>query len=101
MNQDFTDVCPLLDRPPGGGQNYLQPVQVNRNIELVTRNLPPEVNKINKYATLDCCCMTLILQISGFMYACYVNGMRLSATYNNESSLTCAVSTGEVSDEDS
>ena len=58
MNQDFTDVCPLLDRPPGGGENYLQPVQVNRNIELVTRNLPPEVNKINKYATLDYCCTT-------------------------------------------
>ena len=61
MNQNFTDVCPLLDRPPGGGQNYLQPVQVARNIELVTRNLPPEVNKItkiNKYATLDYCFMT-------------------------------------------
>ena len=61
MNQDYIDVCPLLDRPPGGGENYLQPVQVNRNIELVTRNLPPEVNKItkiNKYATLDYCFTT-------------------------------------------
>ena len=41
-NEDFTDVCPLLDRPPGR-EYYLQPVQVNRNIELVTRNLPAEV----------------------------------------------------------
>ena len=51
-NQDYTDVCPLLDRPPGR-ENYLQPVNrnneletrqpVNRNIELVTRNLPAEV----------------------------------------------------------
>ena len=45
MGQDYTDVCPLLDRPPGGGENYLQPVQVNRSIELVTRNLPPEVKE--------------------------------------------------------
>ena len=45
MNQNFTDVCPLLDRPPGGGNNYLQPVQVDRDIELVTRNLPPEVKE--------------------------------------------------------
>ena len=46
MNQDFTDVCPLLDRPPGGGENYLQSVQVARNIDLVTRNLPPEVEEV-------------------------------------------------------
>ena len=53
MNQDYTDVCPLLDRPPGGGQNYLQPVQVNRDIELVTRNLPPEVEEISTLLCLD------------------------------------------------
>ena len=47
MSQDYTDVCPLFDRPPGGGENYLRPVQVNRNIELVTRNLPPEVKEIS------------------------------------------------------
>lgn len=46
MNEDYTDVCPLLDRPPGGGQSYLQPVEVNRNIELVTKNLPAEVKEI-------------------------------------------------------
>ena len=45
MNQDYTDVCPLLDCP-FGGQNYLQPVQVNRNIELVTRNLPAVVQEL-------------------------------------------------------
>ena len=53
VGQDFTDVCPLLDRPPGGGDNYLQPVQVDRNIELVTRNLPPEVKK-ERISTLLC-----------------------------------------------
>ena len=47
-SQDFTNVCPLLDRPPGGGENYLQPVQVARNIELVTRNLSPKVIEILK-----------------------------------------------------
>ena len=49
MSQDFTDVCPLLDRPPGGGENYLQPVHVARNIELVTRNLPPEVKEVHYF----------------------------------------------------
>ena len=53
VGQDFTDVCPLLDRPPGGGENYLQPVQVARNIELVTRNLPPEVNKYRLYHKVE------------------------------------------------
>ena len=52
MNQDYTDVCPLLDHPTGGRENYLQPVQVDRDIELVTRNLPPEVYKRNNYAAL-------------------------------------------------
>ena len=55
MNQDYTDVCPLLDRPTGGRENYLQPVQVNRNIELVTRNLPPEVKEITMLLCLDYC----------------------------------------------
>ena len=42
MSQTFADVCPLLDQP-SPGVNYTQPVLVDRNIELVTRNLPPEV----------------------------------------------------------
>ena len=98
MNQNYTDVCPLLDHPPGGGENYLQPVQVARNIELVTRNLPPEV-KERSTCTLFWNTV-FFLQISNFSYACYVNGIRLSAAYNNESSLTCAVNEGQVSDED-
>ena len=48
MQQDYTDVCPLLDQP-SPGQNYTQPVAVNRNIELVTRNLPPEVSCCYQY----------------------------------------------------
>ena len=52
MNQYFTDVCPLLDRPTGG-QNYLQPVQANKNIELVTRNLPAAVLLGHKYMLLN------------------------------------------------
>ena len=42
MSQTYVDVCPLLDQP-SPRENYTQPVQVNRNIELVTRNLPFEV----------------------------------------------------------
>ena len=53
MSQDSTAVCPLLDRPPGGGESYLQPVQVNRNIELVTRNLPAEVEDRSTLLCLD------------------------------------------------
>ena len=101
MGQDFTDVCPLLDRPSGGGENYLQPVQVTRNIELVTRNLPPEVKGINMLLIYKFFFkFFFFLQISGFSYECYVNRIRLSAAYNSESSLTCAVNTGQVSDED-
>lgn len=44
-NRNYADVCPLLDIPHFG-QSYLQPVQVSRNIELVTRNLPPEVGSL-------------------------------------------------------
>ena len=51
MGQNYTDVCPLLDRPPGDGDNYLQPVQVARDIELATRNLPPEVKEISTAAS--------------------------------------------------
>ena len=40
MGQTFTDVCPLLDQP-SPGENYQQPVLINQDIELVTRNLPP------------------------------------------------------------
>ena len=65
MNQDFTDVCPLLDRPPGGGENYLQPVQVARNIELVTRNFLPEVKEIGTctlfWITINFFCRFLVL----------------------------------------
>ena len=42
MSETFADVCPLLDQP-SLGVNYTQPVLINTNIELVTRNLPPEV----------------------------------------------------------
>ena len=42
MGQTFADVCPLLDQP-SPGMNYQQPVLINQDIELVTRNLPPEV----------------------------------------------------------
>ena len=42
MGETFIDVCPLLDQP-SPGENYRQPVQINQNIELVTRNLPPAV----------------------------------------------------------
>ena len=52
MNQDYTDVCPLLDHPPGDGGNYLQPVQVARNIELVRGLVQSPCGKISVIMTL-------------------------------------------------
>ena len=45
-NQHYTDVCPLLDLPSSGGSSYVHPVHTDRDIELVTRNLRPEVSKL-------------------------------------------------------
>ena len=42
IGQNYSDVCPFLDEP-SPGEDYLHPVQANRNINLVTRNLPREV----------------------------------------------------------
>jgi hypothetical protein len=55
MDETFADVCPLLDQP-SPGENYQQPVLVNQDIELVTRNLPPEV-------ALAVICMTLSVNV--------------------------------------
>ena len=43
-NQHYTEVCPLLVQPSPGA-SYLHPVQTNRDIQLVTRNLHPEVRE--------------------------------------------------------
>ena len=48
-NQLYTEVCPLLVQPSSGG-SYLHPVWTNRDIELVTRNLHPEVRELLMYA---------------------------------------------------
>ena len=43
-NQRYTEVCPLLVQPSPGA-SYLHPVQTNRDIQLVTRNLHSEVRE--------------------------------------------------------
>ena len=58
MGETFIDVCPLLDQP-SPGMNYQQPVQVNQDIELVTRNLPPEVGLL--YCTTEYKCNYIII----------------------------------------
>ena len=40
--ESFEDVCPLVDLLPTG--NYTQPVNEERDIQLVTRNLPAPVS---------------------------------------------------------
>ena len=39
----------------------------------------------------------LFCQTSGFQYSCVVNGVSLSARYENKSSILCLVDPGDVS----
>ncbi|XP_064398654.1 hepatocyte growth factor receptor-like isoform X2 [Halichondria panicea] len=71
---DFTAECPLLDTPPSGG--YTQPVRVAQDLRLTTRNL--------------------ISPTDGFEYYCVVNGVSLTAQYENESSILCTVGSGQL-----
>ncbi|XP_064398989.1 plexin-A4-like [Halichondria panicea] len=70
---DFTAECPLLDTSPSG--EYTQPVRVAQDLRLTTRNL--------------------ISPTDGFEYYCVVNGVSLTARYENESSILCTVSSGQ------
>ncbi|XP_064398663.1 hepatocyte growth factor receptor-like [Halichondria panicea] len=71
--KNFTTECPLLDTPPSGG--YTQPVRVAQDLRLTTRNLIPATD--------------------GFEYYCVVNGVSLTAQYENESSILCTVGSGQ------
>ncbi|XP_064398635.1 plexin-B1-like isoform X2 [Halichondria panicea] len=71
---DFTAECPLLDTPPSGG--YTQPVRVAQDLRLTTRNL--------------------IAPTDGFEYYCVVNGVSLTAQYENKSSILCTVGSGQL-----
>ena len=44
--QNYTNVCPSLDHS-SSSDKFLLPVQAKRNLDLVTRNLPPIVSLLN------------------------------------------------------
>ena len=46
IGQNYSNVCPSLDHP-SSSEEYLLPVQAKRNLDLVTRNLPPIVSLLN------------------------------------------------------
>ena len=43
-NTTYVDVCPLLEPSSTPTRDYVQPVGVNRDIQLQTRNLPAPVS---------------------------------------------------------
>ncbi len=85
------DVCPLLDLMDGVA-NYTQHIRVPTQLQLTTRNLPETVSLIfvctsNHYHAVRYVCV----QVPGFRYMCRIGSELLSATRNNESSLTCDI----------
>ena len=91
------DVCPLLEPSPSTPSgDYVQPVNVARDIELQTRNLPAPVS-FNICYLLHPYYYLLSIQISGFSYICSLGGtVNLPSVYSNESSLTCRVNQDQV-----
>ncbi|XP_064398652.1 plexin-A2-like [Halichondria panicea] len=71
---NFTAECPLLDTPPSG--EYTQPVRVAQDLRLTTKNL--------------------ISPTDGFEYCCVVNGVSLTARYENKNSILCTVGSGQL-----
>ena len=97
-NTTYLDVCPLLEpssSTPTG--DYVQPVDVARDIELQTRNLPAPVSFNFWHSSHVRYMFHLAMQISGFSYICSLGGtVNLPTVYNNESSLTCVVNQNQV-----
>ena len=100
-NTTYLDVCPLLEPSPSTPTgDYVQPVNVARDIELQTRSLPAPVSfnlwclhSLHVYYMFH----LLPMQISGFRYICSLRGtVNLTTVYNNESSLTCRVNQNQV-----
>jgi len=46
-NTTYMDVCPLLEPSSTPTRDYVQPVGVNRDIQLQTRNLPAPVSTMD------------------------------------------------------
>ena len=44
-NSSYVEVCPILDPAPTSSGDYTQPVRVERNLPLQTRNLPEPVSE--------------------------------------------------------
>ena len=95
-NTTYLDVCPLLEPSPSTPSgDYVQPVNVARDIELQTRNLPAPVSLITLIHNIIV--LLTFFQIGGFRYICSLGGnVNLSTVYNNESSLTCRVNQNQV-----
>ncbi len=55
---DFTAVCPLLDKPPSGG--YIQPVMVAQDLRLIAKNLIAPVSLIASVP--DCSMVSLSIR---------------------------------------
>ena len=99
-NTTYLDVCPLLEPSPSTPSgDYVQPVNVARDIELQTRNLPAPVsfNSGLYIFGIFYIFFLIAMQISGFRYNCNLGGtVNLPAVYNNENSLTCRVNQNQV-----
>ena len=86
----FEDVCPLL---LNNSERYTQHVRVGTNLQLTTSNFPSAVSQkvCVKYFPYF-----YVIKEPGFSYQCLIGGIRIQATRNNESSVTCYVNNHQV-----
>ena len=89
---NFTAECPMLDMPPSGV--YTQPVRLGQDLRLTTKNL---IAPVSHMTSVPDCSMASYHQTDGFDYSCVVNGVSLTAQYENESSILCTVGKEQVS----
>ena len=91
-SQTFEDVCPLL---LNNNERYTQHVQVGTDLQLTTSSLPSAVSQ-----KIHVCEYYLyyVIKERGFSYECLIGGIRVAATRNNESSVTCNISKKQVSE---
>ncbi len=89
------DVCPLLDLMDGV-DNYTQHIRVPTQLQLTTRNLPETVSFTSACSSNHYHAVPLCVQVPGFSYRCSIESVLLSATRNNESSLTCDIPPNSV-----
>ena len=86
----FEDVCPLL---LNNNEIYTQHVRVGTDLQLTTFNLTSTVSQriYVKYILY-----LLYVKEPVFFYECLIGGIRIAATRNNESSVTCHVDNNQV-----